>query len=193
LILDERLGPNRIGGPSDAYIFRNRNHDLIVEGTCNRRKVLLCVEAKADEPFDDAVGTKLDQARPTSNLPERIRRISRALFGNERIQGDRLPPLPAAPSLRRKPHQDAIPPGRQLRAVGTRPHTLTNDGRIADNAADLDRFVSVLGSGRAEGAPNTATGPFFVPGYMAIPRFERLYVAKVMMDMTTEHRGRRPA
>jgi len=174
--------------------FRNRNHDLIVEGTCNRRKVLLCVEAKADEPFDDAVGTKLDQARPTSNLPERIRRISRALFGNETIKEIaylRYQLLQAcAGSLIEAQYRQADSCVLLVHVFRT---PLTNDGRIADNAADLDRFISVLGSGRAEGAPNTAAGPFLVPGYMAIPRFERLYVAKAMMDMTTEHRGRRPA
>jgi hypothetical protein len=165
---------------------RKRNHDLIVEGQGPNGSVLLCVEAKADETFDKTVAVRLDEAVPTSNLPERIRRISLALFGDGRVE-------PIA-DLRYQLLQACA--GSLIEAQNRRVQScvllvhvfrtrLTDDQRIADNAADLDRFVAHLSGGASTAVPsNGAVGPIAVPGYMTVPHSERLYIAKATADLT---------
>ena len=68
----------------DDYPGGHRNSDMVVYGKQERRKIVVGVEAKADEPFDSrSVGAALEEVAGNhdSNLPNRIDCLSRALFG----------------------------------------------------------------------------------------------------------------
>lgn len=63
-----------------------RNHDLWLKGHVGPVGLTLCVEAKADEPFDLTVAGKiaaLGDNAARSGLPERARQLLQLLFGSD--------------------------------------------------------------------------------------------------------------
>lgn len=70
--------------PLDDFPGEPRNCDLLLEGISDGKKLVVAIEAKADESFGPLIGAALRdaQGRP-SNLPGRIRGLSQAIFGRE--------------------------------------------------------------------------------------------------------------
>jgi hypothetical protein len=67
-----------------------RNCDLAIQAECLRGPVTIHIEAKADEVFDQIVGTYVDKmSKERSSLPERANLLSRALFGRDLDDGVR--------------------------------------------------------------------------------------------------------
>ena len=65
---------------------KGRQHDLVIYGTAGGRRVVLCIEAKADETFGLTIGEELDRvprrnAKGTFRLPQRIEALCRRVFG----------------------------------------------------------------------------------------------------------------
>ena len=68
----------------DDFSGEHRNCDLVVLCNVGAKRMVINVEAKADEPFGDVIGEYFDRkAGSGSNVPERIRQLSQALFGRE--------------------------------------------------------------------------------------------------------------
>jgi hypothetical protein len=76
----------------DKFRGEQRNCDLVVLCSRGSKRIVINIEAKADESFgDNTVGdyydrvlnTKPNVPRRISNVPNRIRQISSALFGRE--------------------------------------------------------------------------------------------------------------
>lgn len=63
----------------DQFRGNGRNHDLIIVGKVNAKRILIAIEAKADESFGDLVevyGTRSLKNNPRSKSPERIRQLT---------------------------------------------------------------------------------------------------------------------
>lgn len=58
-----------------------RNHDLVIVGHVESGKLLVAVEAKADESFGNLIDDCLAHAKPPSRVPDRIDHLSRSVFG----------------------------------------------------------------------------------------------------------------
>ena len=75
----------------DDFDGEHRNCDLVVVCNVGAKRLVINVEAKADEPFSDLIGKYSDRtAAPNpdeqpsrSNVPARIQELSRALFGRQ--------------------------------------------------------------------------------------------------------------
>jgi hypothetical protein len=165
--------------------FQARNHDLVVEGRIGKERALLCVEGKSDEPFDRLIEEKLSSAKIGSNLPERVRRLSMALFEEDdpRIIGH----------LRYQLLQSvggALIEARHRRAkvcvflVHTFLSRVSNDELERRNSRDLDAFIERISRGRWSSVPTDGTlGPISVPGYGSVPSSNRLYIGKAEIDL----------
>lgn len=68
--------------PLDSY-GKGRNHDLILVGRNQQERILISIEAKADESYGDLVSKRLKNASLTSNIPKRIEQLTAALIGNK--------------------------------------------------------------------------------------------------------------
>jgi hypothetical protein len=81
--------------PLDGF-GEGRNHDLIVLGAANGKRVLVGIEAKSDEKLGPRIGeyrakaeehnfARRSTGRRLSNIPERIRLLTRLVFGNRKV------------------------------------------------------------------------------------------------------------
>jgi hypothetical protein len=69
----------------DEYRGKGRNHDLIIVGKSGTEKTLIAIEAKVDESFGEVVKQYLEKSiakSPRSKVPDRIRELSGAIFGD---------------------------------------------------------------------------------------------------------------
>lgn len=164
-----------------------REHDLLVTCELEARTALLAIEGKADEGFDRRISDRLATARPPTNFPERVRRLSLALFGE--------PEPPFLGGLRYQLIQATAASVVEARRRGCAlavflVHVLqtnaTKEAVVAENAADLDAFVSALTAGRINAVPaQQAVGPISVSGYGDIGAWDQLYIAKSVVDLRT--------
>lgn len=162
-----------------------REHDLVVVGPADGVTTLLAIEGKTDESFDRPVAERLAAADPNSNLPERVRRLSIALFG------DPHPEFLGALRYQLVYATAATVVEADLRGCSTAVflvhvlHTdLTSDALMTQNSADLDSFVSALTRGRHTGlGAQEMIGPISIPGHGNIPAFDRLYIGKAVADL----------
>lgn len=68
----------------DDYRGNQRNHDLFIEAqNSNKEQIIICIESKVDEPFGPTIKSKLDHAKTTSNIKERINKLLQKCFGSE--------------------------------------------------------------------------------------------------------------
>lgn len=68
----------------DDFAGEHRNCDLVVLCNVGAKRMVINVEAKADESFGDLIGKYYDRMTGSrSNVPARIRQLSTALFGRE--------------------------------------------------------------------------------------------------------------
>jgi hypothetical protein len=84
----------------DDFAGEPRNCDLVLLCDVSTKRMVINVEAKADEPFGDVIGEYYERkAGSGSKMPARIRQLSQALFGrgpDETIQKLRYQLLHAA-------------------------------------------------------------------------------------------------
>ena len=162
-----------------------REHDLVVVGQTDGVDTLLAIEGKTDETFDRPVWDRLNKAGPGSNLPERIRQLSTALFGDpdpEFLGGLRYQLVYATAAT--VVEADLRGCGLAVFLVHVLHTGLTTDALMAQNSADLDSFVSALTRGRHPGlGPQEMIGPISIPGHGTIPAFSRLYIGQAVADL----------
>lgn len=163
-----------------------RNCDLAVIGKAALGLVAVSIEAKADESFGKTVVKELKAAEGrVSDLAERIRRLSRALFGlpdSHSILGlhyQLIHGTAAALSFAQQRRADCA-----VFAVHEFVTNLTEDSKHKANAQALDKFVEFLTIGDIRSVPEgRLLGPFKVPGNKHIPGEMPLYVGKAMRNV----------
>jgi len=176
------------GEPERETAFDNcageaRNPDLVLWGHNSRGKVLVSVEAKADESFGEIAGEyvrKSTARNPRSRVPERFRLLCRGVLGveadDEEARALRYQLLTAVAG--------ALVEAQRYGADATLfiVHEFvgrTDDKKLNANAGDLNRFVSLLSRGTTETiCPGTLAGPFSVPGNEHFAGTERLFIGK---------------
>lgn len=177
----------------DQHRGEPRNSDLLVHARDEHGRLLLAVEAKADEPFGETVGDALASAierrlaNPRSRGVERIEALAAALLGPRRSGEASLGQLryqlltAAAGAIAASAHDGGLRVVLLVQEFRTRK---TADERHAANARDLDAFVRRVSHGavpRCE--PGVIHGPFTTPGaplFDAVPPF---FVGKVSRDL----------
>lgn len=65
----------------DHFHGGGRNHDLILLGHNKDHKILISIEAKADETFGRLIHDELTPKNPHSRTPDRIRLLATSIFG----------------------------------------------------------------------------------------------------------------
>lgn len=169
---------------------RPRQHDMLVIGRTPNHPALLTVESKVDESFDQLIGPKLARAarNPYSNQPERVRRLTRALFGIDEIDevADLRYQLFAATAGTLIEATD-----RGIRMCIFMVHllitSLVDFSKVERNASDLDRFVSRLAQVETTVGANEIHGPISVPGGVGrIPEGAEIFIGKAVTDLRDE-------
>lgn len=170
-----------------------RNADLVAVGEVGQLRVALSVEAKADEPFGQAVVVELsaavhrvahDEGRGKLN---RILKLADALFsprrgGEPRLGEIRYQLLTATAGTLAFAAQHSCPVAVFLIHEFLGP--ATNPGRVADNTRDLDHFVwRMTRSEHTSLAPGQLIGPLDVGGHPwgALP--QTLYIGKARRNL----------
>ena len=170
--------------PLDHFRGEHRNADLVVLGTLGPRRLLITIEAKADEPFGDClVGEYYDRGRsnPRSNVPARIAALTRALFGTEpdprsRVLRYQLLHATAATLIEAKRRHAQVAVFVVHEFIS---HHLNPD-KLATNHADWQAFLAALAEHPATGLATSGTiGPLHIPGAEHVPSDIPLYLGKL--------------
>ena len=165
-----------------------RHHDLLVSGGFAAGRLVVGIEAKADEPFDrDLAGFCLAARRRhgETRAPERLDRLTRAFFGatlagDRSLAGLRYQLLAAlAGTLVEAPRFGAAAAVLVVQEFIT---PETDALKRHRNARDLDAFVARLGREPRVAAPSGSwlAGPFTVPGNRHLPGDVPVYVGKLV-------------
>lgn len=180
-----------------------RCHDLALWARNGESKVLICVEAKADESFGATVAEELAKAlaRPATRFPARLSWLTRGLLGvdafadtNARVLHPRIAGLPyqLLPAIA----------GTLLEAARDGAHAaiflvhefrteLTHDEKMERNAEALDRFLRLFLAHGQESRTGLRGGEVIgpltlrtpeVPGNPPLPRSIPLFLAKLRTD-----------
>jgi hypothetical protein len=193
-LAEHRTRFDRFGGEA-------RNHDLVLIGTARDERLVVGVEAKADEEFGShCVGPYVERQRrtkPDSQVPQRADLLCRALFGRPlTTDGGADPQLSAlryqlltalAGTAMEALIQQA---SRALLLV----HEFVADWATTPTRLDANRralldFVAALGGVDAsvmpaDGADSWIIGPIGLPGGDFVPSGLPMYVAKLRTELT---------
>jgi hypothetical protein len=156
-------------------VFGPRNHDLALFGRASGVRIVIGIEAKADETFDKPIGHRVAAARRQLRagvktlLPERIAMFARALFGRDAFGLDGE----IDPQLARLPYQLISGPAGTLREAAHRGaseaiflvHVL-DEGNLTPSKvkANSDAFELLCALLNARGNPFTEIVRVDVPG-----------------------------
>jgi hypothetical protein len=171
----------------------HRNCDLVVLCNVGAKRMVISVEAKADEPFSDLIGKYYDQrAAPSpdgqpsrSNVPARIRQLSQALFGrepDEAIRRLRYQLLHAAAATLIGAKANGAEVGLFL--IHEFHSASLNRDKLSQNAADWQNFVHAFPElAKARIGENQILGPVSVPGGGCVPPSASLYLGKLVAKL----------
>jgi hypothetical protein len=176
----------------DEFVGEHRNCDLVVLCNVGAKRLVINVEAKADEPFSDLIGKYYDQTsapRPDghvshSNVPARIQQLSKAVFGrgpDKGIRKLRYQLLHAAAAALIEAKENGAELGLLL--VHEFHSASLNRGRLAQNDIDWQSFVHAfpeLATARIE--KNQILGPVSVPGGGRVPSGMPLYLGHLVTE-----------
>jgi Domain of unknown function (DUF6946) len=146
-----------------------RHHDLLVIGRAPSGTVVIGVEGKADEPFDDPLDAWVMRAEEGSRAPERLDRLTTAFFDTTLDEDPLLAPLrfqllsALAGTLADAREQGAA---RAVLLVHEFETPWTNDDQHRRNAEDLKAFLGRLMPGVEHVGEDRAwiAGPHAVAG-----------------------------
>lgn len=173
--------PERVTAFDDCG-SEGRNADLVLWGQAPHGKVLAGIEAKADESFGgiaDEYVRKSAARNPRSRVPERFALLCRGVLGvdpdvNARALRYQLLTAVAGALV------DAQECGAEIALFIVHEFVgMTEDKKLSANAADLNRFVSLLSRGSTGSiSPGALVGPFEVPGNEHFAGTKRLFIGK---------------
>jgi hypothetical protein len=170
-----------------------RKHDVVIFGRAGNQAVLVGVEAKTDESFDELISERIDKAqrllakgKPTGQL-DRIQRLSLGVFGRPAVRED----VTLDAELGALPYQLlAGVAGTVIEADDRRAdtaifvvHAFHSDALNADavmqNLAAFQSFVAAIASQPVVVREGVLYGPFTLPGGGGVP------ASKLLIGMTT--------
>jgi hypothetical protein len=166
-----------------------RHHDLLAIGRAPSGTVVIGVEGKADEPFDeplDAWVMSAEARSERSRAPERLDRLTTAFFGTTLDEDPLLAPLryqllsALAGTLADAREQDAAYAVLLVHEFET---PWTDDELHRRNAEDVEAFLGRLAPGaeRLGGDRAWIAGPFVVAGDGTwLPEESDVFVAKLV-------------
>ncbi len=164
----------------------HRNCDLVVLCKAQGEDIVINVEAKADEPFGDTIGAYYDlMLNSRSNVPARIRQLSRAAFGrepDEAIRELRYQLLHAAAATLIEAAASGAQLGLFLVHEFWSQHL--NENKLARNRTDWGNFVHAfpeLTDARLE--KNQILGPVSIAGGGRVPHSLPLYLGKLVTEV----------
>jgi hypothetical protein len=167
----------------DEFGGESRNCDLVVVCQNGAQRIVISIEAKADEHFGEQyVGAYYDsKLGSSSNVPKRIEQLSRALFGrapDKQIRRLRYQLVHAAAAALIAAEQHHA--GSAIFLV----HSFLSDGlsrqKLNQNKYDCARFIRAFpGLAGAEIRADRILGPVFVPGGGFVKPSISLYFGKI--------------
>jgi len=165
-----------------------RNNDMLIFGyNTSKIPIVLGVEAKAKEEFGPIVGKYFDNNRknPASKIPQRICRLSKSLFGrnlDKQVRSLRYQLLHATAGT--------LIEAKILKAkyaiflVYQFNTPLVKQSDINRNRRELNKFIQLLAKDESiEINPGELYGPFEIPGGGYVPKYDRLFIGKVVENI----------
>lgn len=170
----------------DDFAGEHRNCDLVLLCNVGTKRMVINVEAKADEPFGDAIGEYYERKNGSgSKVPARIRQLSQALFGREPdeiIQRLRYQLLHAAAATLIEAKENEAELGLFL-VHEFRSSSLNRD-KLMQNGADWENFVHAFPElAAAQFEKNQILGPLSVPGDGRVPDDVPLHLGKLVTEL----------
>jgi hypothetical protein len=171
----------------DNFAGEHRNCDLVVLCNAGAKRMVINIEAKADEPFGDVIGEYLDRKTGSrSNVPARIKQLSEALFGrepDEAIRKLRYQLLHAAAATLIEARDSRAEMGILL--VHEFRSARLNRDKLTQNTSDWGNFVHAFPElAAARIAENEILGPVSVRGGGRVPNSVPLYLGKLITEVT---------
>lgn len=170
----------------DEFVGEHRNCDLVVLCNVGAKRLVINVEAKADEPFGEVTGEYYDRKTGSgSNVPARIRQLSLALFGREPdevIRKLRYQLLHAAAATLIEARGNEAEMGLLL-VHEFRSSNLNRD-KLTQNETDWQHFVQAfpeLAAARIE--ENQILGPVELAGGGRVPNGLPLYLGHLVTEL----------
>jgi hypothetical protein len=178
------LGTPEMSIPLDNFRGETRNADMVLWGFRRKEKIIITVEAKADEAFGDPIEKKLASVKgDASKIPERVALLAESMLGIDGPDDQRLWSLKyqllhaSAATLIAANENRADKALFLIHEFETDKTTLENMKR---NQEDLDYFVRLLSRKQVEKLSTGAIiGPFEVPGSRFINSDIGLYIGKI--------------
>jgi hypothetical protein len=174
----------------DEFEGEHRNCDLIILCRNESQRIVISVEAKADETFGDStIGDYYDRKLNTrSNVPKRIEQLLTAIFGRE--------PDGAIRKLRYQLLHSVA--GALIEASAEQANCAVflvhefhsanlNPEKMKQNLADWSTFVRAFPTlGTAAVERNQILGPFSVPGHGRVTGSIPLYLGNCVTELSAE-------
>ncbi|WP_417897762.1 hypothetical protein ABN702_15935 [Bacillus haimaensis] len=160
---------------------KGRNHDLVLLGEAGKERILLSVEAKADEAYGKVVGEYLKNVSARSNVPNRIEQLTSSILGTNTSEHLRYQLLHAIAGTLIEAREFGAT--QAIFLVHEFYSDQLNSKNITRNTTDLDAFLSELFEQRINLEPNQLLGPVAVNGGEFVPDGIPLYVGKVVTHL----------
>jgi len=164
----------------DDFRGNGRNHDMVLIGNTNGVRVLIAIEAKADESFGPKIGDYIESSvryNPRSRVPDRIRHLALGVFGHTNVSDLRYQLLHAvAGTLIEAQNQGA---SLAVLVIHEFVPERGKSDKARENERDLAAFIARLADRRHPLPTGSLTGPFHVPGGGKIPSKIPLYIGKI--------------
>jgi len=169
----------------DRFGGEPRNHDLVLLGHVGGRRVLVAVEAKADESFGRLISEELAGAKPGSRVPDRIALLSQSIFGrpiDARLGNLRYQLLHGLASTLIEAKIQAA--SLAVFVVHEFVSSQTSPTKVACNDADFAEFVSSLpGMNGVIVTAGKLTEAITVPGGQYVPDHIPVLIGSVVSDL----------
>ncbi len=176
----------------DSFPGKGRQSDLILLGRLNQQRMLIAVEAKADEPFGDTIEERKNKTQnPESNISERIDKLCLSIFGRKIDQDAKIKHLRyqllhgLAGTLIEAKNQ-----GAKLAVFLVhefRSPSLQFD-RLLENSEDFKKFFRMFPDlNQIEIEPGVLYGPVQIPGdpeRKFVPNDIPFLAGKIITDLT---------
>ena len=170
----------------DVFAGEHRNCDLVVLCNVGAKRMVINVEAKADEPFGRVIGEYYDRKTGSGSIvPARIRQLSQALFGrepDEAIRNLRYQLLHATAAAL----VEAAASGAELGLFLVHEFwsASLNRNKLTQNATDWENFIHAFPELATAGIEkNQILGPVSVLGGGRVPHSVPLYLGKLVTEL----------
>ena len=164
----------------DSY-GKGRNHDLVLLSETKTDKILISIEAKADEPYGRVINQYIKSVSSNSRVPNRIEELTSAILGDKENEHLRYQLLHAiAGTIIEAGKQHAT---KAILLVHEFHSSETSAKDISRNEQDLNTFLSQLFDQPVELQNNQLLGPINVNGGENVPKGIPLYVGRVVTQM----------